>query len=52
MKHLLGAAFVIAVVILIIIGLTTDEQSMDVHMDQTMTSDTMPEHGGHNGMHN
>ncbi len=25
MKHLLGAAFVIAVVILIIIGLTTDE---------------------------
>lgn len=48
MKHLLGAAFVIAVIILIIIGLTSDEQPMPMepgNMDHSMSSDTMPHQG-------
>lgn len=46
MKHLLGAAFLIAVVILIIIGLTTSEQSMDIHMDQEISQESLhnPQH--------
>lgn len=37
MKHLLGAAFVIVVVILIIIGLTTDEPMPMYDSDTGMT---------------
>ncbi|WP_290522823.1 hypothetical protein [Alcanivorax sp.] len=35
MKHLFGAALLIAVVILIIIGLTSDEQAMEIPQSAT-----------------
>ncbi|MEE3321720.1 MAG: hypothetical protein VX258_13595 [Pseudomonadota bacterium] len=35
MKHLFGAALLIAVVILIIIGLTSDEQAMEIPVNQS-----------------